>query len=228
MPKNEQNPVPVSVPESASVIPQDEEMTREDWLALLPAEEVDNPIARAYVLYSRSIGRIAYFHTRNPDAREEAPQEIFRRLVDPDLKSALPGDSEDNDEAYLNGAATNYARDILRRKKRLTFYSMTGFENVYEDKSPEEMADSDLATDINKAGSVLWDVAAGLSYEEIAEKEDQPKSTVKMRLYRAREKLKKISSEARAYADEVKSSQSMQRVPVESPLSDKNPQEDEE
>lgn len=226
MPKSEHLPLSIEDADQ-TVSPQEgEEMTREDWLSILPLEDVDNPLARAYILHRRGMGSTASLYSQRPDVREEAPQEIFRRLLDPDLKSTLPG-SESEHRAYLNGAAANYAKDTLRRQKRIVFDSLTGFENYYASNTEEEDVDPDLKSSIDEAGTILWEAAQGLTYEEIATKINLPKTTVRMRLYRAREKLKSINPKARDYADAVKSSKSVQGVPLEPSFSDENPQENE-
>jgi DNA-directed RNA polymerase specialized sigma24 family protein len=202
--------------------------TRDEWLQVLPYEDVDNPLARAFVRNQEYMGRIAVTRSGNPDLRDEAPQEIFRRLVDPALESSLP-QKVNKERNYLLSASANYANDILRRRKRIPFTPLDEVENLYPVYDEvEEKIDTDLLSQLQKIDPALVHRAKGYSVQEIAALVDASEQAVKTRLYRAREKLRNISPQAKQYDLEVRLSKSMQRMPVEPAFSDEDAKKNKE
>lgn len=216
--------------EESIALPITPEKTREEWLALLPVEDVDNPLARAYITTGPSMVNVAFFYSRDPNIAEDARQETWRKIVDPELKTNLPS-TPDEQKKYLNRAAANYTHDVERKRRRVGMISLDGNENFYSDTTDQATSHGleGAFAQMDKKYRILLELSIkGYSGREIAQIVGISEGAVKTRLFRAREMLKELSPEARAYAEEVKSSKAVERMPVKPALSDENSEENKE
>jgi len=150
--------------------------------------------------YSRAIYHIAFRYTASRDAAYDLSQEIFLHVYNTLGKY----DSERPFEPWFFRVATNFAINWIR-KKRLPEVSLDAFEAditpaVDETPPGEPLEREEEAEKIRAAVATLeekYRVVVTLRYleemslEEVGEILDLPAGTVKNRLYRAREILKR-------------------------------------
>ncbi len=140
-----------------------------------------------YTEHAGSVYRVAYSYLKNRYDTEDAVQETFLRLIraEPRLRDAQ------HERAWLIRTAVNFCRDRLKAKARL-----------HEDLDEH----AELAAPESDANTLLEDVLAlpekyrevlvlhcveGYAVREIAALLRCPQSTIKTRLSRARELLRK-------------------------------------
>lgn len=147
-------------------------------------------------------------HHDASDAAQEAFVKVYRSL------SSFHEDAKFS--TWLYRIVTNVCLDEIRRRKRNTVVSLHGEDNdsppmeIRDNApSPQESAEKNelrravhdaisRLSDDHKRVIVLRDIK-GLSYEEIAQAERCSEGTVKSRLSRARNALKKILSQNREH-----------------------------
>ena len=164
----------------------DKESTVTQW-----AEIVEEHSTRVY--------RLAYRLTGNKHDAEDLTQEVFIRVFR-SLDSFVPGSFE----GWLHRITTNLFLDRVRRRQKFRFDGFTdGAEERYagSDPSPEyAIHDANLDPDVESALSslsedfrvavVLCDME-GLSYEEIADMLGVKLGTVRSRIHRGRQQLRR-------------------------------------
>lgn len=92
---------------------------------------------------------------------------------------------------WLTRICINCCKQIIRKNKGLVYVDdYTGIEPSYEDKRPDEKLIPQLAKKYQIVCDMYYN--AGYSIKEIAEILDMNENTVKTRLSRGREQLKKI------------------------------------
>ena len=159
--------------------------------------------------YNKRVINIAYSLLSDREDALDAAQEVFVKVY----KNIGSFRGESTVSTWIYRITKNVCTDILR-KRRTTIISLDNdddesprLEIADESTSPEQVAERNekiaivrkaIATlDENQRTLVtLYDIN-GLSYEEIAAILKCPLGTVKSRLYRARESLRKILSENR-------------------------------
>jgi RNA polymerase sigma-70 factor (ECF subfamily) len=156
-------------------------------------------------LYYDRIRALVFHHLHREDDLDDALQEIFLKAY-----QALHGfQKRSNFYTWLYRIASNYCIDRLR-KRRLELVSLDGTEardalesrvHAKTDTPEEKYTRSERVKIVRKAIGMLDPVfqnilvlreIEGLSYEELAESLDIEMGTVKSRLARARNELKKI------------------------------------
>lgn len=164
----------------------DKESTVSQW-----AEIVEEHSPRVY--------RLAYRLTGNKHDAEDLTQEVFIRVFR-SLDSFVPGSFE----GWLHRITTNLFLDRVRRRQKFRFDGFTeGAEERFagSDPSPEyAIHDANLDPDVEQALSslseefrvavVLCDME-GLSYEEIADTLGVKLGTVRSRIHRGRQQLRR-------------------------------------
>jgi RNA polymerase sigma-70 factor (ECF subfamily) len=157
-------------------------------------------------LYKGKIHRLAYRMLNNPHDSEDVVQETFMRVY----LNLNRYDEKQKFSTWIYQIGKNLCVDLLRKKK--TTYSLdaeiAGEDelNHYgilssEDKSPEmALMETELQEQLNLVISKMSDkykaiatlhYVHDLSIQEISEKLSMPVTTVKTRLYRGRDYLKK-------------------------------------
>ncbi|UPK74061.1 RNA polymerase sigma factor SigE [Nocardioidaceae bacterium SCSIO 66511] len=163
-----------------------EESTVAEW-----AEIVEQHSTRVY--------RLAYRLTGNKHDAEDLTQEVFIRVFR-SLDSFVPGSFE----GWLHRITTNLFLDRVRRRQKFRFDGFAdGAEERFagSDPSPEyAVYDANLDPDVEEAlaslsedfrvAVVLCDME-GLSYEEIADTLGVKLGTVRSRIHRGRQQLRR-------------------------------------
>lgn len=148
--------------------------------------------------HSERVYRLAYRLTGNQHDAEDLTQDVFVRVFK-SIHTFQPGTLE----GWIHRITTNVFLDGARRKKRIRMDAMTDApEHVWgQTTSPGELlADQDLDGDVaaalaqlkpeQRVAVVLCDIE-GMSYEEIAQVLDVKLGTVRSRIARGREALRK-------------------------------------
>jgi RNA polymerase sigma factor (sigma-70 family) len=162
-----------------------------DWTPPTWEEVVRTHSARVY--------RLAYRLTGNVHDAEDLTQEVFVRVFR-SLSNYTPGTFE----GWLHRITTNLFLDMARRKQRIRFEGLAddaaerlhGREpspaQAYDDAhmEPDIQAALDALAPEFRAAVVLCDIE-GLSYEEIAATLGVKLGTVRSRIHRGREQLRK-------------------------------------
>ncbi len=149
-------------------------------------------------LHSARVYRLAYRLTGNKHDAEDLTHDVFLRVFR-SLADYTPGTFE----GWLHRITTNLFLDRVRRAQRIRFDALPDDSERIpgRERTPEQMyEDTHLDNDVQaaldalppdfRAAVVLCDIE-GLTYEEIAETMELPLSTVKTRLFRARQQLKR-------------------------------------
>ncbi|WP_277678441.1 RNA polymerase sigma factor [Gracilibacillus dipsosauri] len=147
--------------------------------------------------YKHHVFKVIYHVVRNPKDAEDLAQETFIKMVD-----ALPSYQNQGFTTWLSRIAVHKAIDFNRKKQRqkedLTFfdqdYQLTDGHNPEEQylaKHEREMVRAAIMEMPDKLRLVvqLYHLE-GLSYKEISDQLNMKESTIKMRLYRARNWMK--------------------------------------
>ncbi|MBQ7794598.1 MAG: sigma-70 family RNA polymerase sigma factor [Clostridia bacterium] len=157
--------------------------------------------------YNRRVANIAYSLLSDREDALDAAQEVFVRVY----KSVGSFRGESTVSTWIYRITKNVCTDILRKRRT----SVISLDNDDEDEPKTEIADESTAPeqvaernarifavraaiaqlDVNMRTVITLCDINGLSYEETASVLKCPIGTVKSRLYRAREALRKILSE---------------------------------
>jgi RNA polymerase sigma-70 factor (ECF subfamily) len=149
-------------------------------------------------LYSRYRGRIYAYALRMLGDRERANdifQETFTRIYQQSVGSERP---LTNVSAYIFKTARNICLNAIRDQKPVTavedFHQMA-FQPNHENVELAELVKTalELLPQHHREAFILREYD-GLSYQEIAEITGQTLPSVKIHIYRAKEKLRKILS----------------------------------
>ncbi len=140
-----------------------------------------------YVAHARDVHRFAAYLTGSADEADDVTAEVFLRAwagVETIRQSTARG--------YLIAIARNIVRDGLRRKKRLT--AITG-DAESASGTPEQSLEFQQTMDALNAlpqelrEPLMMSVKAGMSYEDVAAELGLTLSNVKIRIFRARQRL---------------------------------------
>jgi len=155
--------------------------------------------ASLYRQYADDVFRFAYFLSGNHAVAEDIAAETFAR--------ALPaGDRIQTDtvKAYLLRIARNLFVDALRRDSRLA--DLTGSEDQISDPAPnpEAVTRSRMELEVTwqalatlsegERAALLMSAVNGLSHEEIAAALECSVPAVKLRIHRARLRLRQLTA----------------------------------
>lgn len=141
----------------------------------------------AYAKYKNTVYSVIFNYVKNNEDANDLQQEVFIRL----LKSDTEFDSDEHMKAWLIRVASNLSKNLLRDNSRIS-----------DEPLPEEIAYS-LKEDNGIFAYVLqlpekYRIPIHLHYyeeystREIAQVLEIPEATVRIRLKRGRERLKKV------------------------------------
>jgi RNA polymerase sigma-70 factor (ECF subfamily) len=180
--------------------PNDPEQTR--WIA--QTKQGDQTAFRQIVeKYQRPVYNICYHMLRNPEDAEDAAQEVF-------LRAYAKLDTYDDDRhfsTWLFAIASHYCIDRWK-KRRLQLVSWDGLRDCLSDREtaqPEKvMLEAEASQEVHNLLQTLrpdyrllivmkyWHT---MSYEEIAKTLDTTISTIKSKLFRARQIMAKAATQ---------------------------------
>ena len=172
----------------------------EQKLVALAAAGDDGAFRRIFDQHHEAVYRCAYRLTGSTDAAEDITQECFLRLIE----QKRFDDSRGTLRQYLYGAARNLARQRWEAAGRHVSWE----EDPADDSPPlpdtmiaAEVSDAvqaalDLLPPLQRESIVLFELE-GLSLEETAAVAGADVGTVKSRLHRARERLRRILADYR-------------------------------
>lgn len=181
-------------------------MTDAELLSMVKKGNID-AFDELVKLYQKRVVNIAYSLLSDREDALDAAQEVFIKVYK--NISGFRGDSSVS--TWIFRITQNVCRDFLRKRKAV-FLSLDndnedepGIEIADESDSPEQVSERNERTAALRAAIAqleenqrtvltLFDIQ-GMSYEEIACIVRCPVGTVKSRLYRARESLRKILTE---------------------------------
>ncbi|MCL6478116.1 MAG: RNA polymerase sigma factor [Peptococcaceae bacterium] len=152
-----------------------------------------------YELFYRPVYKSAYHITNDTGLAEDTVHEVFLKL--PGKITQLEDPSRL--EAWLCRMAANTARDIIRRRSRSTLFDEA--KGIYSDK---QLLSPETAFIINEEKQAVRQLVESLqpeyrqvlylkyyremSYEDISSALGVPVTTVKSRLFHARQEIKKL------------------------------------
>ncbi|HZK01505.1 MAG TPA: RNA polymerase sigma factor [Anaerovoracaceae bacterium] len=154
-------------------------------------------LKRAFELYYRPVYYAAYFVTKEPTSAEDAAQEAFLTLWEKvnQLKDAA------KIQGWLVRVASNKARDAIRKKAREVMYSEMDKTLKTDDDLPEPaVVKKEEEEIVREAIQSLPEDLQQLFYfryfqemtmQEISTTMGMPEGTVKSKLFRGRETVKK-------------------------------------
>ena len=169
-------------------------------LSELTGAPLSEEFERIFREHSRLIYRTAYGVTGSVEDAQDVLQAVFLRL----LQRELPPDLEKNARGYLYRAAVNQSLDVVRKRKRRVF---VGEEECLNIPAPAASSDDD---EIHKA---LYEAIAELHPEaaqivvlrylhnysdaDIAEMLGTSRTTIAVRLFRVRARLRQLIRSSR-------------------------------
>lgn len=142
--------------------------------------------------YMDTVFRVAYSYLRSKADADDVTQEVLIRLY----RSDQTFESEEHVKHWLIRVTVNCCKNIFRAPWRKT-EDIVDYENTLTFPEPEDHAlfDAVMGLDRSYRVPILLYYYEGYSQKEIAELLSLPEQTVRTRLFRAREKLKKILTE---------------------------------
>jgi RNA polymerase sigma-70 factor (ECF subfamily) len=155
-----------------------------------------------FLTYHTRIYNYIYQLVRNADEANDLTQESFLKAY----RALLRGEEPLNLSAWLYRIASNTCMDVLRRRRLIQWQPLEGLLsilNIAGDPSPEsEMVRKEQRTEVEQVLEqlppryrmyLLLREREGLSYAEIADITGDSPETVKVTLYRARERARKLA-----------------------------------
>lgn len=147
--------------------------------------ETENFAAAAFRKYSDTVYRLAFARLKNRSDADDVLQEVFLRY----LRQGKPADSEEYEKALLIRITINCTKTLLSANKRGRTEELC--ENIPCPENPEHNALETVLKLPEKYRTVIHlYYYCGYSAEETAMLLGCKPSTVRSRLFRAREKLK--------------------------------------
>ncbi|MBQ2974694.1 MAG: sigma-70 family RNA polymerase sigma factor [Clostridia bacterium] len=150
-----------------------------------------NDVEKAVEEYADMIFRVCIVILKNEADAQDAVQETFLKYI----QKAPRFESGQHEKAWLIKVATNYSRNVLKRKNR---YSDTDLERITENAFSEEASS---VLDALRSLPEKYSIVVALHYidgykvNEIAEMIGKTPSAVKMRLHKGRKLLEKVYRE---------------------------------
>jgi RNA polymerase sigma factor (sigma-70 family) len=161
------------------------------------------PAAEIFERYSRRIYNFAYRFLRNPEAAEDATQEVFVKMI----RNARQFQGDAKLSTWLFSITANLCRDHLRKADnkpkepeavllRLSDDNAVGALEELERRQDEQRVREALQhLTPEQREAILLSRYQGLSYAEIAQIAGCSEGAVKTRVFRAMETLKRVLSE---------------------------------
>lgn len=170
-------------------------------MSLSTHEPVDTVVERLIEQYGQEVYKIAYFYMKETQLAEDVFQEVFYKVI----KNYHKFNHQSSEKTWLIRITINTCKDMLRTswiKRVTTFGVWQDSENEYEKPYDIEKKETnkELYELIQQLPQKYKEILLlfyykDLTYEEISEILQIPEGTVRSRLSRAREKLKKMMNE---------------------------------
>ena len=170
-------------------------------MSLSTHEPVDTVVERLIEQYGQEVYKIAYFYMKETQLAEDVFQEVFYKVI----KNYHKFNHQSSEKTWLIRITINTCKDTLRTswiKRVTTFGVLQDSENEYEKPYDIEKKETnkELYELIQRLPQKYKEILLlfyykDLTYEEISEILQIPEGTVRSRLSRAREKLKKMMNE---------------------------------
>ena len=170
-------------------------------MSLSTHEPVDTVVERLIEQYGQEVYKIAYFYMKETQLAEDVFQEVFYKVI----KNYHKFNHQSSEKTWLIRITINTCKDMLRTswiKRVTTFGVWQDSENEYEKPYDIEKKETnkELYELIQRLPQKYKEILLlfyykDLTYEEISEILQVPEGTVRSRLSRAREKLKKMMNE---------------------------------
>ena len=170
-------------------------------MSLSTHEPVDTVVERLIEQYGQEVYKIAYFYMKETQLAEDVFQEVFYKVI----KNYHKFNHQSSEKTWLIRITINTCKDMLRTswiKRVTTFGVLQDSENEYEKPYDIEKKETnkELYELIQRLPQKYKEILLlfyykDLTYEEISEILQIPEGTVRSRLSRAREKLKKMMNE---------------------------------
>ena len=155
-----------------------------------------------YREYAQDVFRFAYYLSGNRALAEDITAETFARAL-----TAAERIRTGTVKAYLLRIARNVFLDAMRRDARLSAFSNEDTEVSDPAPGPEAVAESRLDLELTRhalaslsegeRAALLMSAVAGLSHEQIAAALDCSVPAVKLRIHRARLRLRQLTARGR-------------------------------
>lgn len=139
-----------------------------------------------YVKYSDMLYRIALTHLLSKEDAEDAVHDVFMKYIN----SAHHFFGEEHEKAWFIRVTINHCHDAARKRKLRTHSPIEDAAEVAAEMGAGEVTEAVLALEDTYKTPILLHYYEGYSVEECARMLRISVSAVKMRLARAREKLK--------------------------------------
>lgn len=170
-------------------------------MSLSTHEPFDTVVERLIEQYGQEVYKIAYFYMKETQLAEDVFQEVFYKVI----KNYHKFNHQSSEKTWLIRITINTCKDMLRTswiKRVTTFGVLQDSENEYEKPYDIEKKETnkELYELIQRLPQKYKEILLlfyykDLTYEEISEILQIPEGTVRSRLSRAREKLKKMMNE---------------------------------
>ncbi|MBQ8992685.1 MAG: sigma-70 family RNA polymerase sigma factor [Turicibacter sp.] len=170
-------------------------------MSLSTHEPVDTVVERLIEQYGQEVYKIAYFYMKETQLAEDVFQEVFYKVI----KNYHKFNHQSSEKTWLIRITINTCKDMLRTswiKRVKTFGVWQDSEHEYEKPYDIEKKETnkELYELIQQLPQKYKEILLlfyykDLTYEEISEILQIPEGTVRSRLSRAREKLKKMMNE---------------------------------
>ena len=170
-------------------------------MSLSTHEPVDTVVERLIEQYGQEVYKIAYFYMKETQLAEDVFQEVFYKVI----KNYHKFNHQSSEKTWLIRITINTCKDMLRTswiKRVTTFGVLQDSGNEYEKPYDIEKKETnkELYELIQRLPQKYKEILLlfyykDLTYEEISEILQIPEGTVRSRLSRAREKLKKMMNE---------------------------------
>lgn len=147
-----------------------------------------NDIEKAVEEYADMIFRVCIVILKNEADAQDAVQETFLKYI----QKAPQFENSQHEKAWLIKVATNYSRNVLKRKNR---YSDTDLESVTVNSFSEDASfvlEALVSLPEKYSVVIVLHYIDGYKVNEIAEMIGKTPSAVKMRLQKGRKLLEKV------------------------------------
>lgn len=170
-------------------------------MSLSTHEPIDKVVEELIEKYGQEVYKIAYFYMKEKHLAEDVFQEVFYKVI----KNYHKFQHQSSEKTWLIRITINTCKDMLRTSwiKRVTTFGVledsgNDYEKPYDIEKNE--TNKELYELIQKLPQKYKEILLlfyykDLTYEEISEILEIPEGTVRSRLSRAREKLKKMMNE---------------------------------
>ena len=152
-----------------------------------PARKTDADIERVYREYADMLYRLALTYMHSREDAEDAVHDAYVSY----MRKAPAFDSGDHEKAWLCRVTVNKCRDALRRRTLRTHASLDDItELAIADEIPADISSALGSLPEKLRVCVTLHYLEGFSVEEVAKIVGSTVPAVKMRLLRARERLR--------------------------------------